>query len=358
MPFKTHFDIPDHLIYINTPGNGLMPRSHYHWRSEREASFFAPEGNLRDLQPQFIQHVRQDIAACFGTDSKRVYCTPNFSFGFNVLLEGLPKNSRFLIIEGDYPSLNYPIISRGFAYQTVEISERIEEDLWHKIETDAPDVLAISMVQYISGLKIDLSFIKKLKAAFPNLLIIGDGTQFIGTEPFDFDSSGFDAVGTSGYKWLMAGFGNGFIMLSSAMEDTIYQDAKKKQRPQETMWINKTILHTYFEPGHQDTLSHGTLQQSLLFLQRLGLQHVKTHLDPLRAHAYGLFKERQLLLPIAANRDIKSSIINLQINPDLYPKLIEKGVCCFPRGTGIRIGLHLYNDTTDIDRLIHIVDHL
>lgn len=358
MSYKIHFDIPDQLTYINTPGNGLMPRSHYRWRDERQSAFYAPDSKLRDFQPQFIQTVRQDIAACFGTDSRRVYCTPNFSFGFNVLLEGLPKNSKFLILDGDYPSLNYPIISRGFAYQTVEISERIEEDLWDKIQTDTPDVLAISIVQYINGLKIDLSFIKKLKAAFPNLLIIGDGTQFIGTEPFDFDNSGFDAVGTSGYKWLMAGFGNGFIMLSSAMEDTIYQDAKKRQRPQETMWINKTILHTYFEPGHQDTLSHGTLQQSLLFLQQLDLAQVQLYLDDLRDYAYDIFKERQLLLPSAINRDIKSSIINVQVNPDLYPQLIEKGVSCFPRGTGIRIGLHLYNDKTDIDRFAHIIDHL
>jgi len=122
MGFKEHFIIPEGMIYLNTPGNGLIPKKIRQWRTERDQTFFDPQVTLREEQPSFIQGVRESIATFFHTSEKHVYCTPNFSFGFNVLLDGLPKHLKFLLIAGDYPSLNYPIISRGFSYGTVELS--------------------------------------------------------------------------------------------------------------------------------------------------------------------------------------------------------------------------------------------
>jgi len=358
MGFKEHFIIPEGMIYMNTPGNGLIPKKIREWRVERDQTFFDPRVTLREEQTPFIQGVRESLATFFNTTEKHVYCTPNFSFGFNVLLDGLPKHLKFLLIAGDYPSLNYPIISRGFAYDTVELSITLEEDIWQQVEQQKPDVLAISIIQYISGVKIDLSFIKKLKEAFPDLLILGDGTQYFGTEPFSFPASGFDAIGGSGYKWLMAGFGNGYTILNEKMQALIYQEAQQKQRPEEAMWSSKTILHTYFEPGHQDTLSHGTLQQSLHFLTEQGLSRVQQQLQETTSYAYEKFQEHNLLLPIAAQRATQSSLINVQIDPNHFGALMAQQVRCFPRGTGIRIGLHLYNDKQDIDQLLAIIDKI
>lgn len=123
------------------------------------------------------------------------------------------------------------------------------------------------------------------------------------------------------------------------------------------MWQTKSLLGTFFEPGHQDTLAHGTLQQSLKFLERLGLQHIASHLEEVRNEAYELLGERDLLLDIC-KRANRSSLINIQIDPALYPNLLQSGVKCFPRGTGIRIGLHLYNNKEDVHRLIEIIESL
>ena len=358
MGFKEHFNIPEGMIYLNTPGNGLLPKKTRQWRNERDATFFDPQVNLREEQPLFIQGVRESIANFLKTSDKQVYCTPNFAFGFHMLLDGLPKKLSFLLLEGDYPSLNYAIISRGFSYHTVALSASLEEDIWQYVQQHKPDVLALSMVQYISGLKIDLAFIKKLKQAFPDLLILGDGTQYFGTETFIFPESGFDAIACSGYKWLMGGFGNGFIVLNENLQRLIYSEAQQKQKPAEAMWSNKTILHTYFEPGHQDTLSHGTLQASLHFLMEQGLDAIQKQLAETRSYAYEKFQERALLLPMLAQRNVQSSLINIQIDPEHFPSLMAQQVRCFPRGTGIRIGLHLYNDKQDIDHLLALIDKL
>ncbi|MFZ4863168.1 aminotransferase class V-fold PLP-dependent enzyme [Sphingobacterium sp. Mn56C] len=358
MDYKSYFDIPEGISYFNTPGNGLLPKSHHAWRRQREYDFFNPKGDLREQQGPFIDTVKAAFGGMFNCPTANIFAVPNFSFGFNTLMEGLDSSLSCALLHEDYPSLNYPVLYRGFPVEWITVDAAIETNIRAVVATKKPKILLLSIVQYVSGVKIDLDFIKQLRNDFPDLLIIGDATQYLGTEPFDFLASGFDAVGGSGYKWLMAGFGNGYFMVSDRLKAMLYAKAQQMDRPTEAMWSNKTILNTFFEPGHQDTLSHGTLLQSINFFNAIGLENVQAYLNELRDYAYQAFKKHNLLLPIAEQRALKSSVVNLQIPPEWYPQLLELGIRCFPRGGGIRIGLHIYNDKTDIDYLIKSIERI
>ncbi|OYD47128.1 hypothetical protein CHU00_03440 [Sphingobacterium cellulitidis] len=358
MNFKEHFNLPDDLIYLNTPGNGLLPKETLAWRQKWEQDFFEIKSDLRDEQPEFIYSVKETVADFFHSKPENTYLTPNFSFGFATLLDLLPKQLTYLVLEDEYPSLQYPLVNRKLKFFSIPVSAKLEETIIHGIEQYKPDVLVLSLVQYISGLMIDLDFIKNLKKSHPNLLIIADGTQYLGVAPFDFQESGIDALAGSGYKWLLSGFGNGFILLSDQLKLMLEDLKSDVPLPQVSMWKNKKILDTFFEPGHQDTLSHGTLQSSLRFLKKQGLQNIQDHIKVLSDEAYKLLLERDLILPYIAERNIRSSLINVQIPQELYPNLMNMGVKCFPRGTGIRIGIHLYNDLRDIHNFVNIIESL
>lgn len=357
MSYKEYFNIQEDIVYLNTPKNGLIPRAHGQWRKQWEETFFDAGGDLRNQQPDFIQSVKRDFSELFNCPANLLYLVPNFSFGYNVLLDGLPKGLKYAILEGDYPSVNYAIKSRGFVYELIETQEgNVEDNILKVVKNSKADVLCLSIVQYISGLKIDLAFIQQLKKDNPDLIIIGDATQYMGTEPFNFLDSGFDAVAGSGYKWLMAGFGNGYMMLSGELYAILYTAARQRPGPTEPMLVNKPIIDLYFEPGHQDALAHGTLLQSVHFYKELDMSNIKAYLEELKAYAYQVFDERGWLLPIIKGRSCRSSLINLQVPQEIYPSLEQKGIKCFPRGTGIRIGLHVYNDKNDVDRLVAALD--
>lgn len=356
MDFKNYFDIPSEITYLNTPGNGLLPKAHLEWRKERDLAFYNARGDLRDKQSSFIKNVKCSFSELFNCPIERLFFVPNFSFGFNTLLGGLDSSLHVALIEDDYPSLNYPIISRGFNCGFITPSETLEENIYSYVKLQKPDVLALSIVNYINGLQVDLTFIKRLKNEFPDLLIFADATQFLGTEPFDFENSGFDAVIGSGYKWMLSGYGNGYVMLSEYLASILYQSAQIKDRPKEAMWSHKSILDIYFEPGHQDTLSYGTLEQSILFFQQVGLDAINSYLTELKIQSYRIFEEKNWLIPMVKNRSIRSSLINLQIDPTWYDYLLLNGIKCFPRGKGIRIGLHLYNSMEDIEKLVNVVE--
>ena len=79
-----------------------------------------------------------------------------------------------------------------------------------------------------------------------------------------FEDSGLDVLGASSYKWLLAGYGNGFML---------FKDRVKEFSKVETIGFNAANTNPelknsirfakHFEPGHLDTLNFGTLKHSL-----------------------------------------------------------------------------------------------
>lgn len=355
-PYSKHFDIDAAITYLTTPGSGLLSRETKQWRQQRDQEFHESNTTLREQQAATLNSCRNTLGQFFNCQTSNVFLSSCFSFAFNALLAGLPKHYKVLLLDNDYPSVNFPTIINGFEHRFVNMDEQLEANILDTIATFKPDVLILSIVQYISGLKIDLSFIQELKNLHPNLLIIGDGTQFLGTDLFDFSNAGFDAVLSSGYKWLMAGFGNGFILLSDQLKELLYADIQKNYSYLNNQWMNKSVVQLCFEPGHLDTLAHGTLQQSLMQFEQWGYAETVSYTQDLVEQARVELANRGLLLDSIINRNPQSNIFNIQINPNNFQLLIDEGIKCFPRGTGIRVGFHLYNDHADLEKLLHIID--
>ncbi|OOG16405.1 aminotransferase V [Sphingobacterium sp. CZ-UAM] len=355
-PYSKYFDIDGAVTYLTTPGSGLLSRETKQWRAQRDQEFHTTDTILREQQGAALDSCRNTLERFFHCPKGNVFLSSCFSFAFNALLAGLPKHYKVLLLDNDYPSVNFPTIITGFEHRFVNMDEQLEANILDAIATFKPNVLILSIVQYISGLKIDLSFIQELKHQHPDLLIIGDGTQFLGTDLFDFNASGFDAVISSGYKWLMAGFGNGFILLNDRLKELLYADIQKNYSYLNNQWMNKSVVQLCFEPGHLDTLAQGTLQQSLIQLEQWGYAATVSYTQDLVAQARAELANRGLLLDRITNRRPQSNIFNIQIDPKNFQLLMDEGIKCFPRGSGIRVGFHLYNDHTDLEKLLHIID--
>lgn len=354
--FREHFDIEEGLTYLNTPGNGLLPRDVRTWRTDFDHAFYASGSDFRERQDDFLKTVKDEVASFFNSSNENTFLTPNFSFAFNSLINLLPSNFRYLLLEDEYPSLAYPLKARRLQHHTVSVESNLEQKIFESIERYQPEVFVVSLVQYISGLRIDLNFLKELKLHHPKLLILADGTQFLGTTAFRFEDSGIDALAASGYKWLLSGFGNGFILFSNELKDRLETGLTDTPAPVAPMWKGKDPLTTFFEPGHQDNVAQGTLREGLRFLRQLGMTNVEQYVQDITRRAHHLLSDRGWLLPYIKDREVQSPLINIQVSPSLYPILVREGVACYPRGSGIRIGIHLYNDLSDVKRFIELIE--
>ena len=354
--FKKEFPVLGCHTYLNTASCGLISRSLVSWRHGHDTNLLNEGSIFRDLHKPHIESIRASAARFFKASENEVSLVPNFSFGFNTLLDGLPSDLKVLLLKSDYPSINWPVENRDFDICYADIDENLEENIETAVQEHKPDVIAFSLVQYITGIKIDLDVIRRLKAYHPNIIIIADGTQFLGTSDFNFSESGLDVLIASCYKWLLAGYGNAIVVVK--------EDTQNKISPKAIGFNSSDAVYSRrdditfvkrFEPGHQDTLNYGSLQKSLEMLENIGMTVIEEKIKLLAIEAKKRFEELDLLDDVVVKREQHSSIFNIRAKNGLFQKLKENNIICSQRGNGIRVSFHFYNSIEDLDRLIEVI---
>ncbi|GGX05823.1 aminotransferase class V-fold PLP-dependent enzyme [Aquimarina muelleri] len=349
---RKEFPILAQNTYLNTASSGLLYDSLLDFRQEHDFDFLVGGSMFRDEQHLFLNSVRKTIASFFKGSSNNLILTPNFSLGFNTILNGLEKSKKVLLLEGDYPSINFATENKDFEAVYAKIDISLEKNIEDAIKKHSPNVFAFSLVQYLNGIIIDLDFIKKLKAQYPDILFIADGTQFCGTKVFDFSTSGIDILGCSGYKWLLGGYGNGFILFNDNILNQITPISYTNAASTSSHAPSYTSLQARFECGHLDTLNFGSLQYSLNFLTKIGLSKIEEHLNELCSYAKSEFTKLNLLEDTVANRKKHSTIFNIKGDQKLHAYLKNQNIITSLRGNGLRISLHLYNTIEDIETVL------
>ncbi len=350
------FPILKTYTYLNTANSGILSTNIAAWRTQHDEAFIDGGSIFRTENLPVIGELRNNISKLFGSKTGNTFLVQNFSVGFNTLLNGLDQNHRFLLLGEEYPSVSYPVISMGFDHHIITIDQNLEDNIIKAIDTFKPTIFAFSMVQYISGLRMDDDFIKKLKTTYPDLLLIGDGTQFLGTVDFNFEKSSLDALLGSGYKWLLGGYGNGYAFLSDEMKDAIYSKNKLAELPTAPFLKGKDHLSMCFEPGHLDSLNFGTLNESLNYLGNVGFDWIEKNIQELSTRARLELYSRGLIPEWTLNRKFQSSIMSMPLEQDMVNKLAAAKILCSPRGAGTRISFHFYNTEEDLEKLLEVLD--
>lgn len=353
---KKHFPALESCVYLNTASNGVIPKPVIEWRRQHDLDLMNHASVFRDKHKLHIEQIRQTVSSFFNASPDETALVSNLSFGINTVLEGLPKGQKILLLKNDYPSINWPVEMRDFDVCYAEIDENLEKNIEEAVAKHRPDVFMFSIVQWLSGIKIDFEFLKQLKSYHPNLLLIADGTQYLGTEHFNFSDNAIDVLGASAYKWLTAGYGNGFIMVKEAARERIFPKTIGFNSAERFESLaTETAFMKHFEPGHQDTLNYGSLQQAMLFQEKLGKENLYQKIASLSAKAKEHFAEMGLLKNDTLLREKHASIYNLKGDQALFQKLKQNNIICSPRGGGIRVSFHYYNSETELEKLLKVL---
>lgn len=350
--FKKQFPLLEQYTYLDTAASGLLSENLLEFRQDHDLDFLIGGSLFREKRDSLFLNVRKAVGNLFGCAPNLVALTPNFSYGFSLLMEGIDRSKKVLLLQNDYPSVNWAVESRGFNVCYAEIDENLEKNIAEAVSREKPDIFAFSLVQYINGIKIDPNFLLKLKEQNPNLLLFADGTQYCGTEKFDFEASALDVLGASTYKWLNAGYGNGFFLFKEHMQEKIapanleLKDLQGKNKPHKGSFIGK------FEPGHLDTLNFGSLKIAIDLIKQVGMEEIEGRIKEISALAKVRLSELGLLEPAVVKRAMHSSIFNIKGDEKLFQKLRSNRIICSQRGEGIRVSFHYFNSEADLDNLL------
>ncbi|GMN10695.1 aminotransferase class V-fold PLP-dependent enzyme [Croceitalea sp. MTPC9] len=353
---RKQFPLLNHSIYANTAATGLLYDDLLEWRQEHDLDYLIGGSNMKGQSNKMHSKTRKVVGTFFNCEPDNVALVPNFTIGLNFLVEGLSKTEKVLLLESDYPSLNWPFESRGFMIDFVSGTDNLEERIYNTLKEKNITVLALSIVQWLDGIMMDMSFLKCLKDDFKDLMIISDGTQFLGTRDFNFSESSIDIIGASAYKWLLSGYGNGFLLIKDEIKHRFSLVAKGYGSGRNSKeFHHKRTFCKHLEPGHLDSLNFGSLQFSLDFLKRIGTNKIHEQNEQLSKKAKVAFTDLGLLDDVVVNRKVHSTIFNIKASKQVFDKLLQNDVVCVQRGEGIRLSFHFYNTLEEIDKIIRIL---
>lgn len=354
--FAKDFPVVSRYCYLNTAASGLLAEGLMEWRQNHDIDFLIGGSEFRLAADQTIDNVRAEVANYFKAEVQDTFLTPNFTFALKTLVNGMDKNQSVLLLEDDYPSLSFPFKSSGFKLDSIPVTADLEDRILESFQNNTPDIFAFSLVQYISGVKLEVSFINELKNNYPQVLFIADATQYSGTEMFDFKDSGIDVYGGSGYKWLLSGYSNAYMLVKREHHNRFYHNTLDMEPLEQVFLKSKSHLQLHLEAGHLDTLNMGSLGYSLKQFMSIGQEDIQNHIAEVAAYAKDQFLAMGYLDETIQKRVVNhSSIFNLEISEKQSQLLRERGVIFSKRGKGVRLSFHLYNSKQDVDKVIKLL---
>jgi|TARA_Y100000992_G_scaffold49919_1_gene29318 cysteine desulfurase/selenocysteine lyase len=338
---RSLFPVLNSSVYLNTAYVGLMSKELFSYRKKIDSDFLNDGDKFKIDSLEKINKYRETISSFINSKIENTFFTVNFSTGYRYVLDMIPNNASVLTIKDDYESLINGLKERDFEIDYVEISPNFEIEIEKQLKKKSYSVLAVSVVQFLSGIKIDFEKLNEIKTKNPNLIIIGDTTQFVGSDFFDFDSSPFDVVIGSGYKWLLAGFGNAYISFSNNFFLKTNSSAE--------------LIYEKVYSGHINYTGAASLNFAINFLQKNNFNSLIKRKKELSSLLKDELDELGLINPLVKKRKLHSGIYNIPGQDNLHKKLTENGIRFAIRGEGIRVSVHFYNNISDIEKLIKVL---
>lgn len=330
----------------------------------------------RDAFFDDAQQVRAYFGKIINAQAENIAIVPSASYGFASVLNNIApkKGGNALVVEGEFPSgyfamhrwcaENNNTLDTVKAPQTLLQGEDWNAEILRKITSDTSVVL-LSSVHWMHGLRFALQKIgakcKQVGAKF-----IVDGSQSVGALPIDVEKCNIDALVCVSYKWLLGAYSVCLLYLN---------DTFANGKPLEEAWINRlnsddftTLTHyqTDYRP-HAARYNMGEFSNFILLpMLKASLQQILNwEITQIQAYC------KQLIAPMRSYLDSKNiafepeeyfsnHLFSLRLSAitDLKPfktQLLAHKIYVSYREKHLRISVNVFNDTTDIAKLLDII---
>ena len=282
-----------------------------------------------------------------------------------------PQKSEILMIKTDFPSITRPWLKycKDKNCSVKFIKESLKEDLTETIINNInpkTKVIALSLVQYSTGTKIDLGIISK-KVQNKGIKLVIDITQALGAIPIFAEKWKADFLVSSGYKWLG---GHGGVSLAYINRDLL------KTEPLNAGWMGapkpfKMIADQckYYNNAKsytQSTMSYVSIigiEESIKEIIKLNPNKIEDHSKKLSKYLRNEMNKSKWNIYNNENSSNKSfHIISFQpkskkIEPvKIFKKLNKRGIICSLRNNRLRLSIAHYNNQNDINHLLETLN--
>lgn len=317
------------------------------------------------------QRVRTRLARLAGADDGEIALTTSATQAIGIVAAGLALGAgdEVVVASSNFPSNLFTWLHLRRKGVTVKVIDAPDGDVTpEQVEAELSPrarVLALDWVNYSTGYRIDLAAFGRLIHARGGIFVV-DGTQGVGANELDLHALPVDAMACGAYKMLLGPYGTGFAYVARdlvprldlpvinwySVEGADDFDALPKA---EFRLIDDARVFDAGKTGNFINL-HG-LEASLELIEEATVAGVNGHCRRLLRRLQEGLSERGYTLSAAAQPGHESTVLGFAAatpaeTSALYRKLTARDIAVSLRHRMIRVSPHLYNDETDIDRLL------
>ncbi|HLL72382.1 MAG TPA: aminotransferase class V-fold PLP-dependent enzyme [Pyrinomonadaceae bacterium] len=362
---RRDFPVTERLAYLNSAGAGPVSRA-----SQEAATRFYQETLETGDRHWFDwlerrERARASIAGLINAEPEEIAFTINTSTGMNLIVDALEGRGEVISCKLEFPVSTVTWMHRGVHVHLLKTRGGVltAEDVSGAM-TERTGIICLSHVQYSNGLRAPLAEIGERKGGHA---FVVNAAQSAGVFQIDVKRMRIDALCSTGHKWMLGGFGSGFVYLSRALlEET---------RPRAVGWLSCEnafdMRNDEFRvrrdasaraemgcPHFGGIFSLGAaadylLQTGTLAIERRALSLNRHLTEQLAAAGW------RVLSPLADESVRSAETLVAADDPARVARhLSARGVAVTQKPEGIRVATHFFNDEEDIARLVAALDEV
>src|SRR3954447_20976831 len=205
---RAEFPWADETLYLNHASIGPLPErtrlALEVFNRRRAMPFQLPD---RDLMATLTES-RRHLAGLIGATPEEIALTVNTSFGLGVVARALPLRPGDVVLVSDreFPANVYPWLRLRETGIEVELVPTTaagwpdEARILRRLEDPRVRALAVSLVQFSNGYRVDLAALSAATRRTGAYLVV-DAIQAVGQLPVDLRETPVDILACGGQKW-------------------------------------------------------------------------------------------------------------------------------------------------------------
>jgi selenocysteine lyase/cysteine desulfurase len=369
--YAAEFSLDPQTIYLNHAAVAPWPL-----RTMRAVTAFAAEnatqGALNYPRWNTVEHrLRQRLATLIHAhDANDIALLKSTSEALSFVAYGLDWEHGDNVVIGnqEFPSNRIvweSLAARGVETRQADLSGAASpEDALIACMDERTRVLAVSSVQYATGLKLDLIRLGEYCREHGALFCI-DAIQSIGAQQLDVQACHADFVAADGHKWMLGPEGVALFYCRAALRERLrlheygwhmVEDIGNYTR---TDWTPARSARR-FECGSANMLGIHAFDASVSLLLDVGMEVIERCVMENSGYLIDqLNKQHEIELITHASPDRHAGIVTFRPRngdaAELHAHLMANHIFCAPRGGGIRFSPHFHTPRHQLARAVDVV---
>jgi selenocysteine lyase/cysteine desulfurase len=303
--------------------------------------------------------IRARIAKFINAEPDEIAFTTNTSSGMNVIVDALEERGEVISCELEFPVTTLPWMHRRIPVHLVKsVGGLVRPEDLRAAMTTRTGIISMSHVQYSNGFRSDLAALGEIKGAHA---LVVNASQAAGAFEIDVKRMKIDALCSTGHKWMLSGYGSGFVYISRELQAASYPRSIGWLSVQDPYGGTNDEVHLRRDVSARAELGcpHFSgifaLGASVEFMQSIGMRNIEARALEFNRLLTDRLQEAgwRVLSPLGEEQFRSAETLVATQNPArVVAALAAKKIMVTEKPEGIRVATDFFNNEDDVEQLI------